>query len=466
MPPIGDTPATVSYNVLYDGSQPISIHCATADGFQIAYSGMPITQQPKYGNTIISGLENPQTLFPSSFSTAVGSNAYEAIKSTVTIKIPQANYDPNDLCDVINRQLNQNGSTINATNFTDNPFLQTITPTDDIYFVNGDNNPDNISVDYRYQYKNAIDGNVPGSTAIAGVFVGASDMTLSFEPNTEKFFWEYLHSPYYKANAEVVGYQNFTANDGSNFLGTIDRHGGILFTNLTSASTKSNKANDFWTKVMGFQLDRDKPNCIYCSYASELNYGTPTPPLYANREQVHKPTFVNNQEPQVGINATGNFQGLATAVETNSITLAVSGKPSSGFPYAPILGAAGNPTNAFLSTSSKTVGVEAVDGVLAGSQRVTFGYYLIEVEAQFQNNYITSDQNRRNVMGIVSRYYVKDSYTSGGEDASVIYTHSGEPQLLSSFNIRILDSDKIVAQNIGTDNTVHLLIVKAPKKIK
>ena len=248
--------------------------------------------------------------------------------------------------------------------------------------------------------------------------------------------------------------------------GTINKHGGILITNLTAINSDTKVPSDFWTKVMGFQLDRSKPDCILVSYFSGLNYVTPIPAQAANREIVHKPTFTATGSPVDGVNQTGNFQSVATGVSTESITKATNGKPTSGFPYVPILGSAGNPENAFLSTSAKTIGVEATDGVLAGQQKQSFGYYLIEVEAQFQNNYVTQDENRRSVMGIVSRYYAKDSYTSASEDASIIYTHSGSPQILSSFNIRILDSDKNVAANIGTDNTIHLLVAKAPKKKK
>ena len=455
----------VTFNILYDSSQDITIHCGTADGFRLAYTNMPLTAQPVYQNTVISGLDNSDEIFPSSFSTVVGSNTYEAVKSTHTFNIPKANYDPNDLCELINRQLGQSGANISATNLTDNDLLKTVTPTDPFYFVNGRGGTDNINNDYRYQYSIANDPSVPGSTNIQGIYCGASYVTLAFEPATQKFFWEYLHTPYYKANAESVGYGTFTANDGSTFLGAIDRHSGILLTDVTSINSETKRTTDFWSGILGFQIDRQKDDCLLVSYASEANFENPPPALYSTREQVHKPTFVNNEEPQIGVNMTSNFQGLPTAVSTQSITIATSGKPTSGFPYVPVLGAAGNPTNQFLSTSAKTSGVEATDGVLAGQVKQNFGYYLIEVEAQFQNNYITADQNRRSVMGIVSRYYAKDSYTSASEDASVIYTHQGEPQILSSFNIRILDSDKQVAQNIGTDNTVHLMVVKSPKKL-
>ena len=92
-----------------------------------------------------------------------------------------------------------------------------------------------------------------------------------------------------------------------------------------------------------------------------------------------------------------------------------------------------------------------------------FGYYVVEVASKFKNNFFTPDNNYRNIQSIVSRYYELNSYTSGTTSGSLIYTHSGESQLLESFRCRILDSDKNLAVNIGDDNTIHLAIIKAPR---
>ena len=73
---------------------------------------------------------------------------------------------------------------------------------------------------------------------------------------------------------------------------------------------------------------------------------------------------------------------------------------------------------------------------------------------------ITIDNTKDNVVAIVSRYYEADSFTSAGSEASVVYTHKGAPLLLSSFKCRILTPEKILAKNIGPDNTIFLEVVK------
>ena len=116
-----------------------------------------------------------------------------------------------------------------------------------------------------------------------------------------------------------------------------------------------------------------------------------------------------------------------------------------------------------LSTTQTTDEIDAGKSVVSEVATLPYGYFLVEVKAQFANNYLTTEQNKRDVVAIVSRYYDKDSYTSSSTDSSVVYTHHGSPMMLSSFGCRILDSDKTLATNIGQDNTVFLEVIKAEK---
>jgi len=63
-------------------------------------------------------------------------------------------------------------------------------------------------------------------------------------------------------------------------------------------------------------------------------------------------------------------------------------------------------------------------------------------------------------MAIVSRYYELNSFTSGGSDTSLIYTHVGDPITLSSFGVRIMKPDKTLADNLGENTSVFLQIIK------
>ena len=85
----------------------------------------------------------------------------------------------------------------------------------------------------------------------------------------------------------------------------------------------------------------------------------------------------------------------------------------------------------------------------------------MEIGHKLKNDFYTQENNFRNFQQVVSRYFVQNSYTSGTSDGSLIYTHEGEPTLLQSFSCRILNSDKELANNIGEDNTIHLVLVRA-----
>ena len=57
------------------------------------------------------------------------------------------------------------------------------------------------------------------------------------------------------------------------------------------------------------------------------------------------------------------------------------------------------------------------------------------------------------------------SYTTGGGDAGVVYTHKGTSQYLTEFTIRILDPNKNLAI-VGNDNTIFLEIVNNQDQIE
>ena len=367
---------------------------------------------------------------------------YKPIKTTYTFDLDAGNYAPDDLCEAINRALNTVGAST-ATNLPSNNFLQVVEASSSTVFVCADTA--GIDADYRYKYSQA-----PASPALYnGVYVGASDMTLSFEPNTQKFMWEYAHQPFIASNVEATGFQSFVQLDTDTVVRPVTRAGGIMFQGLRSTDLVTNQQTEFWSQQLGFQTNHGKPNCILQDFTMELNL---TNGLV--RTQCIKPVY--NGTPTVGTQLTANFQSVASTVHT----------VDASFFQQPSLGQAGSSAGTFFSTSQKTTPIEGGTNILALNDRMTFGYFLIEVKSNFQNNFITTDENRANMMAIVSRYYEKDAYTVATAEDGLMYIHQGEPMLLSSFDVRILDADKNLATNIGKDSTVFLNIQKNPNPKK
>ena len=434
------------------------------NGFVMGGTGIPSGQgnAPVYQNTTISFYKITDN-FPndSQWSNDLsGVDHFKAVVSTFNFDIETGNYDPTDLCELINRKMNAIGG-ISGSNLSGNPFFKGIETSSTSYFVSpvhtlaaGPLGGNNLNNDFRYQYNK--DGGIANYN---GVWIGASQITINFEPSTQKFEWEYIHSPYIASATEVAGYEDFTQNDGTKDVRAVSRHAGIMFKDLRARNKKTGLPVEFWSKTLGFDIEYSSSDCILAQYSSQLNVEDDAGAgNIGARRQCYKPVF--DPQPAVGTTITSNYQGIDTAYQKTD-----------KFWQVPAIGQSGQAATSFFSTSTKTTAISAGDSVLSQDDKMSFGYYLIEVRANFQNNYLTFDENRRNVMAIVSRYYFKDAYTSATSDDSLIYTHSGEPMLLSSFDIRILDSDKVLANNIGSDNTIFLNIIKQldvepPKKNK
>ena len=455
----------VSTSADFNTGQPFTITANSENGLILATSTNPTQrgtfQNCKLGNPTGAVPPGATPLFPAGYSAQSTTQTFVAPKFTKKFKIEGGNYDPHDLVEVINRQLDEVGTNnLSFNNLTDNTLLASFTlgvagTGNNIFYVcpqktNNleESSPSFMELDYRFVL------NVRETTApiYDAYYLGTNQCNLDFSDATKKFSFEYNHFPFFKGGVESAGYFSATNNSRDPITGSINninRYGGVLFTNLTATDTKTKQPSDFWSKILGFELDRTKEDCILVSYESELNAEVPS-----IVEQVFKPVF--NPQPKLGVNFTAGFTGLDSAVGKGDLGSATA------FPFIPVLGGESNPAGYFLSAVNKTSDIEAGDNVLSSSQDAGFGYYLIEVGSNFQTNFINENQTKKNVLGIVSKYYVKDSYTSAGEEASLIYQHQGEPMLLSSFDIRILDSDRNLATNIGDDNTIILQIIKAP----
>jgi hypothetical protein len=379
---------TIAVNVYFDGTQPIKI--------------TPNFGTPSELNQLIAPLENDVT--EALFTVAVDSQE---------IEIEGGNYDPEDLVVVMNRQLQANNP--NAGEIVDSPIL-TFTEASGVSvkkFVNFTENK-------AFQTENK------------SYWVGTSDFEFSYIPNSKQFSVNRIHMPYYDSGNEAVGFLPFGGDDT-----LVTKNSGIMFYNLECVLRTSEKPFDFWSGVLGFNLDTSSANCILAKYEPETGTlgGAPT----------RRPVFRDFQD---GINMTSGYSGLNAVVIKNG---------TDPFNYPATV-----PPTGIFSTSTDVTPIIGKASSLNAQD--AFGYFLVEVKAGFGNDFYTPLNNQNSVRAIVSRYYSVNSYTSGTEADSIVYRHNGDPMMLSSFKIRILDSLKNVASNIGEDNTIFIGIIKAPPK--
>ena len=274
-------------------------------------------------------------------------------------------------------------------------------------------------------------------------WTGSSQFDFQYDNQSNKFFFEYLHTPYYAtAVAGVQTPEIITINQNDYKAHSpypIDAYqksefytkanSGIVFSSLRSTPT------GFWDKICGFDLAEITVSPTYqvisvnpTEFYVELEPSFFPYIPYEESKNITAPFIVND----MSISKTGTFAQKSVVVVGEQ--LEVVGVNSI---YA---------NNTILNNVNENA------------------YYLIEVNSKFKNNLLTSDLgNMKNVTAIANTFFNSSSFTSTNSSDSFVYIHTGEPLILSSFNIRILDSSKQLATGLGTDNTVFLQIVQQPK---
>ena len=93
-------------------------------------------------------------------------------------------------------------------------------------------------------------------------------------------------------------------------------------------------------------------------------------------------------------------------------------------------------------------------------------YFLLELNSVFDTKLYDNQERKGHIMGIISKFYSYNSYTSSNTGDSLTFVYDGVfPAVLSSCNVKILNPDYSPA-NIGDNNSIFLEIVKAKREIE
>ena len=343
--------------------------------------------------------------------------------------IRKGKYQAQDICDLISNNFSQNN---HANDFTINNNVLSQ------FLVN--------SSDYNTPASNLVVANFNNSGLGAGglglsdmrsgilnnnFFVGSNQVQLSFNTITNKFFWNFLHFPVYNNSGtictRIIGTQvpNFTHQT---------KNGSIVFLELSARNNDTQEPFDFWGAKLGFQMDRvcvtpsrtltfDDNGAIFHAELLSVDNG-----LNTTNAKVDLDSIVQKADPTGG-NANYNYQ-----------------KVQSVAPFE------------FIQNNFNEV-VEATNSVVSVVADITIPYFLIEMNAGFHNELISTETTSSTIQAIVDRYYSKGSYTMGSQNA-ITYTHRGQPIVLSKFYTRILQPDRTVPDQLGDDNTLFIEIIR------
>ena len=282
-------------------------------------------------------------------------------------------------------------------------------------------------------------------------YIGTNQFALSLDPNENKLKIDLAHfpiygnssstpatssEPYVRVNDAVpcVAYNPVeTSMIGADPLfavskGLVLRYGGVGITAMQPTS--------LWFDTLGFNdaLINPKQN------AKAKNLHTDPVPTAVNSFTI---------ECEDGVNTTGAFAGLDIGVQHHEDYYA-----------QPIYNNfTGEGADTIISVSDTTsIFANKVYNTLIADQ----GYFKLNIQSNFQQEMVSSGLTTTTTQSIINRYYTANSFTSDQGAGAILYTHRGEPQMLSNFKVQVLNPDNSLVDPgiLAEKNCVFIEILK------
>lgn len=271
------------------------------------------------------------------------------------------------------------------------------------------------------------------TTETTSITLGASQITLIYDPEINKFIFQQLHTNITDGGGKSqLRYQNIN-NTGTEFF-LADKHSGIFFTDLQPAS--------LWQDTMGFGANANvvvglDPNKTVRSYGSDDGTGS----FVANVNLVN--VILSQVTLKEGVNITSNFAGIDSAVR----------KDGSYYQELAVTNTTAVETFDLLSIVAPLE--PFFDSVLQHP------YFMVEISGFPSSSIRNLDSDNSSIRAIISKYYSTDNFTiQSSAEGSLVYVHRGASFYLNSLHTRILDPNEKPADSIGDNNTLFLEVVK------
>tara|TARA_R100000654_G_scaffold22447_1_gene44725 strand:- start:2184 stop:4115 length:1932 start_codon:yes stop_codon:yes gene_type:complete len=399
-----------------------------------------VTEQLNSGSNLVKN----STILPDA-------KAREPHQFNINFTIPAGSYDPSQLAKIISDKVSK--LNLNDDLYTDentafnNPLLTTNTQFNSKYKPQIDNKV----------YYVAEDGNDFYQYTTGDFISGTSQFGLEFDEDLNKFKFSIINNPYYADGSSssagsivVESYKNgqdatdpVQGNLPSNNYFIVNKNSGIVFNSLTPESV--------WSKKMGFDLSK------LCLTPSNVTKKFMNNDDMGGFITLNMPTFENKIKD--GSTVTGSYKGLDILINKTNLN---QGGSSGDDPHGqkPLL--AEN-----IKALSNNQNIIVADSTLQ-QQAFKYGYYMIQVDIDgVQQKLLSGNYNNNKIQAIISRYYSNESYTSAYTEGSIPFTYKGLPRQISKFKVRILQPNGSLADDIGSDNTVILELIKnTPPKIQ
>jgi len=363
-----------------------------------------------------------------------GTNVFTPINVSRGFTIPSGSYAPDELAKTMSKAITRESNSFYIQNNfpVDNNLLTT---TQQLKIVgdgvDANSQPFFVREDGQFiqRQQNTLDDDF---------YVGTSQFSIEFNENigAEGIFQiTQMHSPLFSntsANTIIKaidsGVQNNPTSERVKFYA--NKNGGIVLTSVNDA------LHNIFFNLMKFD-----------SSTFFTHYTALDPPINLGGGFTSCNTFTVNLTE--GENITGNFKSIDVPIGKLGTT--AGGIPAFDrvrtFPFDVEV-----PLNNVIFAKASITGAGPVDS----------GYYLIEITSNFFTDVVGATESKKNIMGIVSRFYQQDSFTSSMDgEGGLTYIHKGlENLMLSSFRVRILNPDYTLATGLQENNTIFLQITK------
>ena len=399
--------------------------------------------------------------------------------STFTIQ-GNKSYSPQDLADELTRSINQiqpSQSVVQAQNFQsgDNPMLQSTlalykqgkikNPVEQIdpgaatnqhpFFVD----PSGTRIlqfnqDFLPAGNNPIDPNQYDST-LPNYYIGTPQFAILFDEASGaegSFRIDTMHGSIFKSTAggtsagqtiiKEVKTGNVKVQEGGiNAHYFAGRNSGIVLTNLLP--------KDLWFGTMGFNQ-----NTLLTQFPA---VDTPTNTF----SQFTEATTFTCPILKDGLNVTTDTIGLDVVVNNSGNNFDILAGPVADTIHKSHVD---NTVSAFtgldylqreIAVTQRTP-IVAINNFVGNQGAAPEGYYLVEISGSvIKANIVNAGGYSSKIMGIVSRYYNSNSFTSSIDgEGSFSFVHKGEPELLTNLRVRILDPNRDLASGLDTTKNV------------
>tara|TARA_R110000782_G_scaffold45394_3_gene100877 strand:+ start:8056 stop:10290 length:2235 start_codon:yes stop_codon:yes gene_type:complete len=292
--------------------------------------------------------------------------------------------------------------------------------------------------------------------------IGSNQMEVIYDEDIKRFKFNYIHFPFTAGlgSAPALVKQINAVNETNGTTGVVTyvndydkgsvnqvsaSYGGVFFTHLEPES--------LFKDLMGFNYT-DKS-----IIASVIQNST---------------THDFKGGPDIGSRVAVEYSGVTTPeikliygqhITRQQVSIAdMIGEPSNYTTYEPII--AQTPS---IVTGRVLVDRTQVQSIIAENNGLQIGvqdsgFYVFEVELGMQYNMSIGSSNRkntftRNIRAIVDRYYSVNSYTSS-QGSNTEYIHYGQPTIIKSIKVTIRNSNGLIIDHLGDDNSVFINIIK------